>query len=128
VESANRRRSTAIKSELENEHMDPLLREIIWMRQHIDDCPQLSANPDLVEVILFVGSVSGFNFEHFYGIIMLHLQSYTHYKSPVKSALNYIKELHEMEASFLSCFKIYIQHLRRTIHAVVRLISPTRGV
>jgi hypothetical protein len=31
---------------------------------------------------------------------MLHLQSYKHYRSAVKSALNYVKEVHEMEARF----------------------------
>lgn len=47
----NNRRSTQIKLELEDDRTDPMLEEIVWMRQLINDCPQLSADSDLVEVI-----------------------------------------------------------------------------
>jgi hypothetical protein len=51
LKTTNPRRSELIKSELDDEGMDPMLRELNWMRMHVKEWPQISADSDLVEVI-----------------------------------------------------------------------------
>ncbi|KAI6190283.1 hypothetical protein M3Y97_00100700 [Aphelenchoides bicaudatus] len=87
AEKNSRRRSAKIKLEIETDDiLDPMLKEYLWMKQNISECPELSANSDFVE--------------HFYNMISLQVKSYTHLKSAIQTVISYAKRLYKMQDTY----------------------------